>query len=263
MLDFVEDHSEVLVAEGGSRSSESSCERWRHVIVSIEFGTRGMLKSMFFSSVARLNSLSALNDAMSRCSAGTNCSFTMCLLALDFTGSPATRCLQNFGENLRQMAFKNSFYFVTDSSFLADGGLLWLTVGEQERLSKFCTDAGFLTTVEIGQYFMTKDTEEFSQFTDSVACREYTLPRDESSSDPKGWIRGSTKIGPVLEVTTSYLQGKYGVEIRIKSVNKENSHSWVRISHVLKKKNWSRTWTTRTKTTTSRKPQKCSSKNMR
>ena len=48
-----------------------------------------------------------------------------------------------------------------------------------------------------------------------MACREYTLPRDEKSSDPKGWIRGSTKIGPVLEVTTSYLQGNYGVEIRI------------------------------------------------
>ena len=30
----------------------------------------------------------------------------------------------------------------------------------------------FLTTVEVGQYFMTKDTEEFSQFTDSVTCRE-------------------------------------------------------------------------------------------
>ena len=34
MLDVVEDHFEVLVAEGGSRSSESSCERSRHVIVS-------------------------------------------------------------------------------------------------------------------------------------------------------------------------------------------------------------------------------------
>ena len=34
MLDVVEDHFEVLVVEGGSRSSESSCERWRHVIVS-------------------------------------------------------------------------------------------------------------------------------------------------------------------------------------------------------------------------------------
>ena len=26
---------------------------------------------------------------------------------------------------------------------------------------------------------MTIDTEEFLQFTDPVACREYTLPRDE------------------------------------------------------------------------------------
>ena len=92
-----------------------------------------------------------------------------------------------------------------------------------------------MTTVEVGQYLMTRDTEEFSQFTDSVACRECTLPRDESSSDPKGWIRGNTKIGPVLEVTTSYLQGKYGVEIRIESVNKDNSHSWVRFSHGLNK----------------------------
>ena len=96
---------------------------------------------------------------------------------------------------------------------------------------EFCTDAGFLTTVEVGQYFMTKDTEEFSQFTESVACREYTLPRDEDSSEPKGWIRGNTKIGPVLEVTTSYLQGKYGVEIRMMSLSEDTSHSWVRISH--------------------------------
>ena len=101
----------------------------------------------------------------------------------------------------------------------------------QNRVIKFCTDAGFLTTVGVEQYFMTKDTEEFSQFTESVACREYTLPRDEKSSDPKVWIRGNTKIGPVLEVTTSYLQGKYGVEIRIECVNKDNYHSWVRISH--------------------------------
>ena len=57
----------------------------------------------------------------------------------------------------------------------------------------------------------------------------------KNSSEPKGWIRGNTKIGPVLEVTTSYLQGKYGVEIRIESMNKDHSHSWVRISHGLNK----------------------------
>ena len=52
-------------------------------------------------------------------------------------------------------------------------------LSQQNRVIKFCTDAGFLTTFDVGQYFMTKDTEEFSQFTESVACREYTLPRDE------------------------------------------------------------------------------------
>ena len=70
---------------------------------------------------------------------------------------------------------------------------------------------------------MTKDTDEFSQFTKTVACREYTLPRDKETSEPKGWIRGNTKIGPVLEVTTRCLHRKYG--------NEDNSHSWVRISH--------------------------------
>ena len=32
-------------------------------------------------------------------------------------------------------------------------------LSQQDRVSKFCTDAGFLTTVEVGQYFMTTDTE--------------------------------------------------------------------------------------------------------
>ena len=86
---------------------------------------------------------------------------------------------------------------------------------QPDRLIKICTDAGFLKTVEVGQYFMTKHTYEFLQCSEPVTCREYTLPRDEKSTDPKGWIRVNTKIGPVLEVTTSYLQGKYGVDIRI------------------------------------------------
>ena len=42
-------------------------------------------------------------------------------------------------------------------------------LSQQDRLSKFCMDAGFLSVVEIGQYFMTKDTGE--QFY-AVACRE-------------------------------------------------------------------------------------------
>ena len=84
--------------------------------------------------------------------------------------------------------------------------------------------------VEIGQYYMTKDTGDFGQFR-SVACREYTLPRDDTASQPKGWIQRNMRIGPVLEVTTSFQHFKYGIEIRISSVGQDNSQSWVRISY--------------------------------
>ena len=101
-------------------------------------------------------------------------------------------------------------------------------LSQQDKLSKFGKDAGFLIVVENGQYFMTKDMEISHN---TVACREYTLPREHEASQPKGWIQGNTKIGPVLEVATSYFHGKYGVEIRIWSVNRDNTHSWVRIYH--------------------------------
>ena len=91
-------------------------------------------------------------------------------------------------------------------------------------------DAGFLSVVEIVQYFMTKDTGDLTQV-HAVVCRECTLPRDDETSQPRGWIQGNTKIGPVMEVTTSYLHGKHGVEIRIMSLNRDNTDSCVRISH--------------------------------
>ena len=89
-------------------------------------------------------------------------------------------------------------------------------------------DAGFIHVVEIEQYFMTKDTEE--QFF-ARDCREYTLPRNDELPQPKGWNQGNTRIGPVLEITTSYLYGKHGIEIRIWSLSEDNSHYWVRVSH--------------------------------
>ena len=49
-------------------------------------------------------------------------------------------------------------------------------LSQQEKLSKLCMDAGLLSVVENGQYFMTKDTGDLTQF-NTVACRDYTLPR--------------------------------------------------------------------------------------
>ena len=102
-------------------------------------------------------------------------------------------------------------------------------LSQQDKLSKFCM------VVEDGQYFMTKDTEEFWQFKDAVACREYILPRDEGASKPMDESKGTPNLGPVLEVATSYLHGKHGVEIKIWCLNRDNSHSSVRISDGLNK----------------------------
>ena len=102
------------------------------------------------------------------------------------------------------------------------------SLSPENRVSKFCKEAGFMRVVEVGQCFVTRNASEFQH---TVACREYTLPRDDPASEPKVCIRGNMRIGPILEVTTSFQHFKYGIEIRIESVNKDNSQSWVRISY--------------------------------
>ena len=104
------------------------------------------------------------------------------------------------------------------------------SLSPESKVSRFCKEAGFMRVVEVGQYLVTKDTGNLRQVR-SVACREYTLPRDDPASEAKGWIQGNMRIGPVLEVTTSFQHFKHGFEIRIWSVNQDNSQSWVRISY--------------------------------
>ena len=104
------------------------------------------------------------------------------------------------------------------------------SLSPESKVSRFCMQAGFMRVVEVGQHFMTNDTGDLRQFR-PVACREYTLPRDDPASQPKGWIQGNMRILPVLEVTTSFQNGKHGIEIRIWSVGQDNSQSWVRISY--------------------------------
>ena len=102
------------------------------------------------------------------------------------------------------------------------------SLSPENRMSKFCKRARFMSVVEVGQYFVTRNASECLH---AVACREYTLPRDDPASEAKGWIRGNARIGPILEVTTSFQHFKFGVEVRIQSVNEDNSQSWVRISY--------------------------------
>ena len=58
------------------------------------------------------------------------------------------------------------------------------SLSPENKLSKFRKEAGFMRVVEVGQYFVTRDTGDFRQF-QTVACREYTLPRDDQSFSTK------------------------------------------------------------------------------
>ena len=85
------------------------------------------------------------------------------------------------------------------------------------RVSKFCKETGFMSVVEVGQYFVTRNASEFLLHT--VACREYTLLRDDPASEPKGWIRENTRIGLILEVTTSFQHFNFGVEVSVSQIS--------------------------------------------
>ena len=94
------------------------------------------------------------------------------------------------------------------------------------KLTKLCSNAGLAKTVERGQHFTTIDDTELNRLIRS--SRELTLLGRDQSSQVKRWIRGNTKIGPVLDVMVCYHQGRNGVEIMIESLSGEKTSSWVR-----------------------------------
>ena len=106
-------------------------------------------------------------------------------------------------------------------------------LSEHAQLTKLCSNASLAKTVEKGQYFTTLDGDQLDRLKGS--CREYTLPRSDQSSQVKGWIRGHTKIGPVLDVMVCYHQGRYGFEIKIESLSGDKISSWVRIVNGINK----------------------------
>ena len=95
------------------------------------------------------------------------------------------------------------------------------SLSPESKVSRFCVETGFMRIVEVGRCFITKDTGDFRQFR-SVACRDYTFPRNDLASQRKGWIQGDVRIGPVLEVTTSFRNFK-------KMELKFESGLWVKI----------------------------------
>ena len=107
-------------------------------------------------------------------------------------------------------------------NLLAEYELKLAALPEQEKLIKLCSNAGFSKLTETLDDGVLIDDMK-------VTRREYTLPRNYESSRVKAWIRGNTKIGPVLDVKICHHQKRYGVEIMIESLLGDKTASWVRV----------------------------------
>ena len=96
-------------------------------------------------------------------------------------------------------------------------------LSDDQKFFRLCSDAG-LMIVERGQHFFTLDTEEGDRM--QHLCREYTMPRCETKTRAKGWIRKNTRMGPVLDIKVCHREDRYGIEILVESLIQA---SWVRI----------------------------------
>ena len=67
------------------------------------------------------------------------------------------------------------------------------------------------------------------------SCRENTALQDEERSQPKGWIRGNTEVGPVLEVKVTHHSYHIGIDIKIDSMKNDGSQFWTVISRGMNK----------------------------
>ena len=90
-------------------------------------------------------------------------------------------------------------------------------LSQQDKLSKFCMDAGFLSVVENGQYFMTKDTADLSQSqiqwpvvnTLFQKKTKHHNRKDESKETPK--LGPYWKLQPVICTVNMELRSGFGL----------------------------------------------------
>ena len=85
---------------------------------------------------------------------------------------------------------------------------------EDLQLITACDDAGFIGKVSPGQFFTTIHAAQLAGFGGTNPRREYSHRRNDQRSEPKGAIRGNTKVGPVLEVMVTKHFDRCGIESR-------------------------------------------------
>ena len=94
---------------------------------------------------------------------------------------------------------------------------VWKHWKKDIQFTKVCEDASFWRRVSVGMSYKTIPDVDDGFGDRTPACREYTLPREDSDSRIYATIPGQTIIGPVLQVHIIQYLGINGIEIQIPS----------------------------------------------
>ena len=97
-------------------------------------------------------------------------------------------------------------------------------------LTKACDDPGFMRNVSEGPFFMTIPDVHLEGYGPTSSCREYTYPRNDDRSQPKGFFRSNTKIGLELEGFVTKYFDRSGIESKIGSMQDDGTQSWMVVS---------------------------------
>ena len=126
----------------------------------------------------------------------------------------------------------------TQGNFLQDYFKKYAELPEDQKLSKLCKDAGFSRKIEKRHFFIT--IEEGSEIM-QTACREYTQPRNITTSPPRRWIRSNT-------IRAKIISNDFGPSLGCETLSsrrtflhwsnhglKDRTVSWVRIVNGINK----------------------------
>ena len=83
-------------------------------------------------------------------------------------------------------------------------------------------DASFIRNVSPGQFIVTSIWKDMA-----VQAHVGNIRIFETMLQPKGFIRGNTKIGLVFEVKSTKQFDRHGIEIKIDSMQKDGTQSWI------------------------------------
>ena len=136
--------------------------------LSIHFCADGDTSETVFRTIISVNQLSIYRAVSDLCEEYSNCQTRTGRLVVAEQSDPLF-----VPADLLIMTPTTSFEILAQENLLQKHKERVEKLPQPDQLIKVCTDAGFRKTVEVGQYLMTKHTDEFYQFVVPLTCREY------------------------------------------------------------------------------------------